>query len=151
MTIIDMQAARNSRAGETQIDAYSVAANDVKSQYRSEKSAEVPRFSGKMADLTREEIDAKLALAEARAETRFVELSAKSDRIADAINRIASDNAKNNAEIRADNKFTRTTILAAVIGSVIAGLAALWVTQSNMLASFQLGISLHETGSPSSK
>jgi ATP-dependent protease HslVU (ClpYQ) peptidase subunit len=98
-----------------------------------------------MADLTREEVDAKLAVAEARAETRFVELSAKIDRINDAINRLAVDGAKNNADIKSDNKFTRSAIIVAVVGSIIAGLAALWVTQSNMLSSFQLGISLHDT------
>jgi hypothetical protein len=39
----------------------------------------------KMATPTREELDAKLALAESRAETRFVELNGKLDRIESAI------------------------------------------------------------------
>jgi len=38
-----------------------------------------------MSDPTREEIDAKLAAAEARTETRFTELNGKMDRLADSI------------------------------------------------------------------
>jgi hypothetical protein len=46
------------------------------------------------------------------------------------------------AAVKADNKFSRTTIIVAVVGSVIAGLAALLVTQANLLAAFQAGISV---------
>ena len=44
--------------------------------------------------------------------------------------------------VKADNKFTRLTIIIAIVGSVIAGLAALWVTQANLLAAFQSGLSI---------
>ena len=47
-------------------------------------------------------------------------------------------------DVRSDNKTTRITIIVAVVGSIIAGLAALWVTQSNMLASFAAGLAAHE-------
>jgi hypothetical protein len=93
-----------------------------------------------MADPTREEIDAKLATVEARTETRFMELSGKMDRIADSIGSLRGEIG----DIRSDNKFTLVTIIIAVIGSIIAGLAALWVTQSNMLASFSAGLALHD-------
>lgn len=91
-------------------------------------------------DVTREELNAKLETVEARTETRFMELSGKMDRVADSISSLRSEVSA----VRADNKFTRSTIIVAVVGSVIAGLAALWVTQSNMLASFSAGIALHE-------
>jgi hypothetical protein len=100
-----------------------------------------------MSDITREELDAKLAAAEARTQTRFVELSAKSDRVADSIDRIGADFVRVAKEIKEDNKSTRNTIVIAIVGGIIAGLAALWVTQSNMLSSFQLGIALHEAKS----
>ena len=107
-----------------------------------------------MADQTREEVDAKLAAAEARSETRFVELSGKIDRVIDAVGRANADYVQVAGDLRAemqlvkaDNKFTRTTIIATIVASILAGLAALWVTQSNILASFQAGISLHESSS----
>ena len=107
--------------------------------------------SDNMADQTQELVDAKLAAVEARGETRFAELSAKIDRLADAVERSSAVSSKAIADIhteivtmKSDNKFTRWTI----VGAVIAGLAALWVTQSNMLASFQLGISIHEAQKP---
>jgi hypothetical protein len=96
--------------------------------------------AGVMADISREEMDAKFDAAEARSETRFVELSGKLDRVVDSISSLRNEVVA----VRADNKFTRLTIIVAVVGSVIAGLAALWVTQSNMLASFTAGIALHE-------
>jgi len=98
-----------------------------------------------MAEPTREEFDAKLAVVEARSETRFMELSGKIDRVVDAVGILNSTVEKELGRVRDDNKFTRLTIIVAVVGSVIAGLAALWVTQSNMLASFSAGLALHET------
>jgi hypothetical protein len=115
----------------------------------------------------REEIDAKLAAAEARTETRFVQLNVNMNRISDSIlhlsmilpdklatvetklaDRLASvekelgtlqENVKaGTAEVKGDNKFTRWTIVAIVV----AALAALWVMQTNLNAAFQSGISL---------
>lgn len=101
---------------------------------------------------TREEFDAKLALVEARTETRFVELSGKMDRIVDSISSLGSQmttelgNVKSELNaVRADNKNTRYTIIIAVVTSLIAGIAALWVTQGNMLASFSAGIVLRDS------
>jgi hypothetical protein len=93
-----------------------------------------------MADPTREEFDAKLATVEARTETRFVELSGKIDRVADSISSLANSVTTIRTEVRHENNLTRWTI----VGLVVAGLAALWVTQSNMLASFSAGVALHE-------
>jgi hypothetical protein len=112
----------------------------------------IARKTADMADQTREEIDAKLAAVEARSETRFVELSGKVDRVLDAVDQANMSYIRSSRELRdeiqavkSDNKFTRTTIIVTVIASLLAGLAALWVTQSNMLASFQAGISLHDS------
>lgn len=93
-----------------------------------------------MADPTREEFTARLETVEARAETRFVELSGKMDRIVDALQTVRTELAT----VKADNKFTRLTIIIAVIGSAIAGIAALWVTQGNLLAAFVAGLAAHQ-------
>jgi hypothetical protein len=89
-------------------------------------------------------VDAKLATVEARSETRFVELNGKLDRIVDSIGGLA----KEIGTVKADNRFTRLTITVAIVGSVIAGIAALWVTQANLLAAFQTGLSLHGEQTP---
>jgi hypothetical protein len=108
-------------------------------------------YGAKMADPTREEIDAKLASVEARTETRFVELSGKIDRVIDAIGRsntdfiaVTGDLRTEMREVKTDNKNTRTTIIVTIIVAILAAIGALWVTQSNMLASFQAGVTLHE-------
>jgi hypothetical protein len=109
-----------------------------------------------MTTPTREEIDAKLATAEARAETRFVELSGKIDRIIDAVGRssielqsvnkrIADELQSVNKRIADEFKSTRYTIVGAIIAGILAWLGALWVTQGNLLASFQAGLTVHET------
>jgi hypothetical protein len=97
-----------------------------------------------VAEPTREEIDAKLAVVEARTETRFVELSSKIDRVADSIVSLSGEIRTIKSEVKEDNKLTRWTI----IGLGVAGLAALWLTQSNMLASFSAGIAVHEAQKP---
>jgi hypothetical protein len=91
-----------------------------------------------MSDPTREEIDAKLAAVEARTETRFTELNGKIDRLADSISVLRSDIA----DVKADNRYTRWTIIVTVIASALAAIAALWVTQANLLAAFSAGITL---------
>lgn len=102
-----------------------------------------------MADPTREEFDAKLATVEARTETRFAELSGKIDRVMDSIiatgNRVTEEIGFVKVEmaaVKSDNKWTRWTIIIALVTSVIAGIGALWVTQGNMLSAFQAGLSL---------
>lgn len=104
-----------------------------------------------MADMTREEIDAKLATVEARTETRFVELSGKIDRVMDSISAVGSHVSDEIgfvkgelAAVKSDNKWTRWTIIIALVTSLIAGIGALWVTQSNLLAAFQVGISMRQ-------
>jgi uncharacterized membrane protein YjjP (DUF1212 family) len=102
-----------------------------------------------MSDPTREEIDAKLAAVEARTETRFTELSGKIDRLADSIAalvstiRIEHDRIKSDmADLKSDNKYTRWTIVVTVVASALAAIAALWVTQANLLAAFSAGIAV---------
>lgn len=131
-------------------------ANQMFEIYASEegwKRLNEPVFTGDaMADMTREEMDAKLATVEARAETRFAELSGKIDRVMDSINAFGgrlSDELgvvkSQVAAVQSDNKWTRWTIIIALVTSLIAGIGALWVTQSNLLAAFQTGLSIHET------
>ena len=104
-----------------------------------------------MADdpITRSELSAHLDAVEARTETRFVELSGKIDRVVDSIASMRGEVSARLGQVerelttvKSDNKFTRLTIVVAVVGSVIAGIAALWVTQANLLSAFQTGISL---------
>jgi hypothetical protein len=105
-----------------------------------------------MADPTREEIDAKLGAVEARAETRFVELSSKIDRLADSVTAlntgVTGQLADVRREARAENLFTRWTVVIAVVTSLIGAVAALWVTQGNLLAAFSAGLALHSEISP---
>jgi len=130
-----------------------------------------------MSDPTRQEIDAKLAAAEARTETRFTDLSGKIDRLADSlavfasairgeieglksevsglksevsglkseVASVKSDVANVKSEVdglRSDNKYTRWTIVVTVVASALAAIAALWVTQANLLAAFSAGIAV---------
>ena len=118
--------------------------------------AEAATESRIMSDPTREEIDAKLAAAEARTETRFTELSGKIDRLADSIAVLGSTirielegvksdiaNVKSDvADVRSDNKYTRWTIVVTVVASALAAIAALWITQANLLAAFSAGIAV---------
>jgi hypothetical protein len=110
-----------------------------------------------MAAPTREEIDAKLAAAEARSETRFVELSGKIDRLADTVGSLRTAVTQElgylrteMASVKTDNKFTRISIIVAVVASVFAALGALWVTQSNMLSAFSTGLGVHPETPPAS-
>jgi hypothetical protein len=103
-----------------------------------------------MADPTREEIDAKLAAVEARTETRFVELSSKIDRVADAVGNLTTsvdkalrDVKRDLDDVRADNKTTRWTIGTTIVIALLAAIGALWVTQANLLAAFTAGLAAH--------
>jgi hypothetical protein len=98
-----------------------------------------------MTDPTREEFDAKLATVEAHTETRFVELGGKIDRVGDSITVLNSTMTSELGSVKselvtgkADNKYTRWTIVLAVL----AAIGALWVTQSNLLSAFQTGLLL---------
>ena len=106
-----------------------------------------------MAEPSREEIAAKLEAAEARTEARFAQLTGtldvrfanldtKIDRLVNSVGQLSAvvDEAKK--EGRADNKTTRWTIIVVVVASVLAGLAALWTTQANLLAAFQAGLAV---------
>jgi hypothetical protein len=107
-----------------------------------------------MADVTREEIDAKLEAAEARTEARFAQLNGtlnvqfanldyKIDRLANVVQQLS----ESVYTVKEDNKKTRTTIIIVVVASVLAGLAAIWTTQGNMLAAFQASLAVKTTQS----
>lgn len=102
-----------------------------------------------MSDPTREEIDAKLVAAEARAETRFIELSGKIDRLTDlvttSVGQLTGEVGRVRSEMRDvkdDNKNTRWTIVITVIVTILAALAALWTTQGNLISAFNAGLAV---------
>jgi hypothetical protein len=101
----------------------------------------------KMSTPSRDEIAAKLEAAEARTEARianlsgsidvrFVTMDHKLDKIVDSLGGLASKIDG----VKADNKFTRWTIVGIFVGATVAALAALYATQANMLASFSAGL-----------
>jgi hypothetical protein len=103
-----------------------------------------------MADSpSREEMAARLEAAEARTEARFAQLTGtidvrfanldnKIDRLVDSVGRLSSEVHR----VQADNRVTRWTIITVVVASVLAGLAAIWITQGNMLAAFQASLTV---------
>jgi hypothetical protein len=91
---------------------------------------------------THRELDALLAAAEARAEVRFASMQATLQQIALSLTGENGVIAELKA-VKADNRNTRWTILAIFAGSVLAGLAALWTTQANLLAAFQASLAVH--------
>jgi hypothetical protein len=109
----------------------------------------------KMSDVpSRTEIAAQLQAAEARTETRIVQLSAALEaRGVTADHKIDLLMGKIDVlsavimEVKADSKTTRSTIWVVGIGAVVAVLslvAALWIAginvQANMIAAFQAGL-----------
>jgi hypothetical protein len=93
--------------------------------------------------------DAKLATAEAKTESRFIELSGKIDRLTDLVTSSVATSTnefvlveRRLTEVRDDNKNTRWTIVVTVIISMLAAMGALWATQNNLLAAFSAGIAL---------
>lgn len=98
---------------------------------------------------TRGEMSARLEAAEARTEARFAQLSGtldvrfahldhKIDQMTESVARLAAVVQ----EVKADNKTTRLTIVVTVVASVLAGLAAIWITQGDLLAAFQASITI---------
>ena len=119
-----------------------------------------------MADLTREEIDAKLAATEARIETKLTALESKFDLIATkidyAINQIAtsqvaiqktadrSEEAANRAEeITRSTRWNMVFLSLAVVASVIATLAfgaQMFDVATNLIQAVQNRISTMQSG-----
>lgn len=106
--------------------------------------------------MTREEIDAKLQLNEARIDTKVAQLDAKIDRVTDLIASLRSDidrQAKATSEsfsqvkstldsAKGDNRFTRWTIVVTAITSVIAVVGLVIAVQSSLLSAFQTGVAI---------
>jgi hypothetical protein len=98
---------------------------------------------GGMEDLTRSEIDAKLALVEARSDIKFAELGGKIDHLIlsiEGLGKSTKEVENKLGTVITDNKNTRWTIAITVVASTLAALAALWTTQSNLLGAFQTGL-----------
>jgi hypothetical protein len=96
--------------------------------------------------------DAKLATVEAKTQTRFVELSGKVDRLSESIMTLTSTITNQltdvRKEVRSENVFTRWTVVIAVVTSLIGAVAALWVTQGNLLSAFTAGLTLRSETQP---
>lgn len=123
----------------------------------SDKRSEIPAQTGVEPAMTetpsREEINARLEAAEARTGTRFAQLTGtidvrfanldnKIDRLVESVGLLSTQMLDVRREVRAENKTTRWTIVGIAIAAVIAALAALWITQANMLASFQAALAV---------
>jgi methyl coenzyme M reductase beta subunit len=96
----------------------------------------------KMDAMTREEMDARLEAAEARSETRFVELSGKLDRLGEILtgdHGVLSQMNSLRVEVKADYKATRWTIMITMISSILAAAALVMSVQANLLSAFQTG------------
>lgn len=87
---------------------------------------------------TREEMNAKLEATEARLEVRFVQIDGKLDRLVDKLGGLSGLLG----DVRDETKRTRITIVVTVVGAVVAGLAALYTSQSNLLQAFQTGLTV---------
>lgn len=101
-----------------------------------------------MSEVSREEMNAKLEAVESRLDAKLAGISADIRVLASAVGDIKGEigNLRNDVqEVKADNKNTRTTIIITIIGSILAAGAALWSTQSNLLAAFQSGIELRQS------
>jgi hypothetical protein len=145
---------QNSNRANTQIG---VLYRQYQSGYTNDdySTLNVETVGEKMTTPTREEIDAKLAAAEARTETRFVELSGKMERIIDAVDRSNAESLRRatetkdelrtvNQNLTKEGQDTRRVIIGGIIASVLTAVPLIWATQANLLAAFQSGISLHE-------
>ncbi|GGK27872.1 hypothetical protein GCM10011322_13000 [Salinarimonas ramus] len=112
---------------------------------------------------THQELDAKIALVEARLDARLVGLDGKIDRLADQISgmveignvRFADMKADADGmrqdfamlrsefdDLRSETRSARLTIIIAVVGTGIALFAALTGTISGYLTAFQAGLSV---------
>jgi hypothetical protein len=118
---------------------------------------------------SRDEIAARLETAEARTEARFAQLTGsmdvrfaslehKIDRLADtvtgligSVQEVKQDLKDVRQEVKAEASLTRKTMIAVAVGGILAGLAALWGTQANLLSAFEAGLAaqaLHATAMP---
>ncbi len=142
-------------AGENTLgspDAERILGRSEERNFIASAKVEVLQSEGEtMADVSREEIDAKIQLSEARLETRLVQLDANVQRLIDAVKSSSEKNTADAAllkmaldEVRADNRSTRWTIIITVVASVLAALAALWTTQQNLLSAVQTGITIQQ-------
>lgn len=96
---------------------------------------------------SREEIDAKLDAANARAEARITEMSGNIDlKFAHLENKLDALIGASN-ELKAETKFSRWTI----IGIVVAAMGVMFAAQANYISSFTAGIAAFQVKGDQSK
>jgi hypothetical protein len=141
-----------SSAGFTMASGTSIAGSTSYFSGTTTGKAHIPMSDGPSREETREIINDKLGAVEARIDTKLVGIEGKIDLLAATM---ASSNNQVQAEVsrltiavgevKADNKYTRWTIIITVVLSLIAAGSALWTTQSNMLSAFGAGLTLRTT------
>ena len=87
----------------------------------------------------RELIKDKLEAVELRLENKLIGLDAKIDRLTDAV--VASRTELK--EVKADNKYTRWTIVTTIVLGVIAAVAVIITVQIGLLTAFSSGAAEH--------
>ncbi len=151
-------AARENALGSPEVESiasYSENMEDLAAPHATHDEDALGPRGETMSNVSREEMDAKIQLSEARLETRLVQLDANVQRLIDAVKSSSDKSAADTVllktaldEVRADNRSTRWTIIITVVASVLAALAALWTTQQNLLSAVQTGISIQQAKEP---
>jgi len=113
-----------------------------------ETNSTAPHIVGRQSPMTieptstysRTEIDAKLEVAAAKAETARVGLDGKIDLVLAGIEGLRAKLHEEVEAVKNDNKTTRTVTLVTIVVSVIAAIGAIYAAQANNLAALQIGI-----------
>lgn len=89
---------------------------------------------------TKAEIDAKLEVVQAKAETVRVGIEAKLDRVLEAIGDLRAKVHTDLEGVKDDNKATRRVVIVTIVVSVFAAIAAIYAAQANNIAALQVGL-----------
>lgn len=101
-----------------------------------------------MAEMTREEADAKIGQTEARLEARVAEVRGDIKVISHKIDTLVSEVSASRVDTRDQNRSTRTTVIITAIAAVIGLWAAMMQLQSGLMDAFQTGLSVVQSVHP---
>ncbi len=91
-------------------------------------------------DITRHELDAKLAAVEARLDAKLSDIAADIKITSSTVQKLAADVTEARSEFRTEGRTTRTTMIVTGIAVAVALVAAVWQMQSGLLSAFQAGL-----------